>query len=158
MHALLALHLLRALVPASIRGGDTRPDSDGFSGRADRTDAPGTLRAQKWSSAPAVLVLAAVLLAGCARGGGLEQTWPESYGTTTCREWVGEMTPHERWIASTEILMHAQRGDGATSPPAEAQIETFRREITKTCRHEKAGRLADVGLGVYIIGRSRYSA
>jgi hypothetical protein len=99
-----------------------------------------------------------VLLAACARAGAREQTWPQSYGTTTCREWTREMSAQQRWIASTEILMHAQRGDGATSLPADALVETFRREISTTCKDEETGRLADVALGVYIIGRSRYRA
>jgi hypothetical protein len=104
------------------------------------------------------LVLGALLLTGCGRGGAPEQTWPQSYGTTTCREWTGDMTARQRWVASTEILMYAQRGDGASSLPADAQVERFRREISTTCEDEKAGRLADVALGVYIIGRSRFGA
>jgi hypothetical protein len=68
------------------------------------------------------------------------------------------MTARQRWVASTEILMYAQRGDGASSLPADAQVERFRREISTTCADEKSGRLADVALGVYIIGRGRFGA
>jgi hypothetical protein len=84
-----------------------------------------------------------------------EQTWPQSYGATTCREWRAEMTDAQRWTAAAQMLLYAQRTEGARSFPPHSQVQAYLTEISHACA-ERPGVVTDVAYGVYFIDRNRY--
>jgi hypothetical protein len=84
-----------------------------------------------------------------------EQTWPQSYGATTCREWRAQMTDAQRWTAAAQMLLYAQRTEGARSFPPHSQVQAYLTDISHACA-ERPGVVTDVAYGVYFIDRNRY--
>ncbi len=93
-----------------------------------------------------------------ARGtaGKFEQTWPKSYGETTCGEWESAMTVDQQRVAAADMLVGAQSRDGGNSLPSDSLIEAFRRDISVACEAEATLTINEIAAGVYVIGRDQY--
>jgi hypothetical protein len=89
---------------------------------------------------------------------GLNQTWTKNYGETTCAEWNGRMTEHERYVAAADILTSARTYDGGTGLPPELLLRRFQGDVTEACSAALAENLtvAEVGATVYLIGTDQY--
>jgi hypothetical protein len=85
-----------------------------------------------------------------------EQTWPESYSSTTCREWHREMTREQQWSAAADMLTGARnKGDGGEGLPPDLLVDEFMGGITTACVVPDMS-LAEVGAGLYLTERARF--
>lgn len=77
----------------------------------------------------------AVLLTGCSSsgssGGGdkYQQTWTVPYGSTTCAQWIIDMTSDERFVAAHDFIIALHAYD-----QSDRFARTYARGITKDCR------------------------
>jgi hypothetical protein len=86
-----------------------------------------------------------------------EQTWPESYSSTTCRKWNEEMTRDQQWTAAADMLTGARnKGDGGEGGlPPDLLVDEFMGGITTACVMPDMS-LAEVGAGLYLTERARF--
>lgn len=82
--------------------------------------------------------------------GKFDQTWPSAYSDTTCADWNGRMSSHERFVAAADMLTGARnKGDGGTGLPSDALIEEFEGGITNVCV-KPTMTLTDAAVGLYL--------
>jgi hypothetical protein len=66
--------------------------------------------------------------------GRFQQTWPTSYGKTTCQQWRNVMTGHQTFVASADMLVAARATvDKNAAMPDDGLIGQFEGEITTAC-------------------------
>jgi hypothetical protein len=88
--------------------------------------------------------------------GKYDQTWPKSYGDTTCDEWSGEMTDAQQWTAAADMLTGARnKGDGGKGLPPDSLVDEFQGGVSTACVVPSMT-LTDVGVGLYLTERSRF--
>jgi hypothetical protein len=86
------------------------------------------------------------------------QTWTKSYGLTTCGDWNDAMTDSQQWLAAADILTGARKKwDGDEDRPADSLITRFQLDITEACSVDDNHQLPEIAVGMYLIGRDRYS-
>ena len=85
-----------------------------------------------------------------------EQTWPKSYSSTTCQEWIAEMTADQRWAAAADMLSAARnKSDGGQGVPPDSLVDEFMGGVTTACVFPEM-LLAEVGAGLYLTERARF--
>lgn len=85
-----------------------------------------------------------------------DQTWPKSYGKTTCAEWNSEMASTQQWTAAADMLAGTRnKGDGGTGLPDDALVAEFQGGITTACVVD-SHLITEVAVGVYLTDRKRF--
>jgi len=84
--------------------------------------------------------LALVAVAGCtgtgtaaSATGKYDQTWTTGYADTTCADWDGKMTEHQRWVAAADMLVNGRKTWDIDAMPADSLVDTFEGDITQGC-------------------------
>jgi hypothetical protein len=86
------------------------------------------------------------------------QTWTKSYGLTTCGDWNDEMTDSQQWVAAADMLTGTRKKwDGGEGLPPDSLITRFQGDITEACSVDDNHQLPEIAVGIYLIGRDRYS-
>jgi hypothetical protein len=68
------------------------------------------------------------------------------------------MTDSQQWAAAADILTGARKKwDGGEDLPADSLITRFQRDITEACSVDDDHQLPEIAVGMYLIGRDRYS-
>lgn len=106
-------------------------------------------RATKISSAAAAVVATSVLVWSCTAvnttgdtSGG--STWTKSYGTTTCGDWLDEMSPaQQRSMAGDVLAGLRERNGGDSDAPSSRQIDEMVSAVSVGC----SGETGAAGLG-----------
>jgi hypothetical protein len=89
---------------------------------------------------------------------GYNQTWTKSYGLTTCGDWNDQMTDSQQWASAADMLTSARKKwDGGEGLPADSLVTRFQGEISQACSVDDNQQLPEIAIGVYLIGRDRYS-
>jgi hypothetical protein len=90
--------------------------------------------------------------------GRYNQTWTKSYGLTTCGDWNDMMTDSQQWGAAADMLASARKKwDGGESLPSDSLVTRFQGDITNACSVDDNHQLPEIAVGIYLIGRDRYS-
>lgn len=62
-----------------------------------------------------------------------EQTWPESYATTSCTDWHSRMSAEQRQAAGADLLEQALSQNGSPVKPRLRQVTDWVEAIDRTC-------------------------
>ena len=86
-----------------------------------------------------------------------DQTWTTSYSSTTCGQWLGEMTEQQRWAAAADMLLGARSKDGDADLPPDDLVTAFGSGIANVCEVESSVSITDVAVELYLAERSRFA-
>lgn len=85
------------------------------------------------------------------------QTWAADYESTSCAQFLDEMTPRERWTAAANLLS-AVRNSGGITPalPADDMVDAFESAMENACKNDLAAVthptfINKVAVGVYLL-------
>lgn len=88
--------------------------------------------------------------------GKYDQSWSKSYDTTTCSEWLEEMSSQQRFAAAADMLTGARnKGDGGSGLPADDLIRQFESGLDNACVIPTAT-LAETAAALYLTDRERF--
>lgn len=75
-------------------------------------------------------------------------------------QWVSDMDQHETFVAAADMLVVQQEKDGAEQLPSDELIESFKADVTTSCRDERADDLAftEIGLLIYTTDKPTYES
>jgi hypothetical protein len=92
-----------------------------------------------------------------AAGSSYAQSWPRDYTSTTCHEFLNEMTARQQFAASADMLASARvKGDGGAMP-TNALILAFESGLKNACPVVPGLALAEAGAGLYLTERARFA-
>lgn len=80
------------------------------------------------------------------------QTWQAPYEQTTCGEWFSQMSEHERWAATADMLVGARSVWKIDNMPSDSLIDTFEADISLGCEPIASVTIADTGTTLALIG------
>jgi hypothetical protein len=107
-----------------------------------------------------LVIAAAVFLAACSSGGDdkYDQSWPKSYGSTSCAEWQDEMSGQQRFVAAADMLVRGWRIDGVEDElPPDATVDRFAGAISQSCDGDRSLSISDAGGSVYLDDTQRFA-
>lgn len=84
------------------------------------------------------------------------QTWPKSYGSTTCNDWLNTMTEKQKFVAAADLLTQARSNDGGSGLPPDSMTATFASGITTVCVVPTMT-MPDAAAGLYVTERKRFA-
>jgi hypothetical protein len=90
------------------------------------------------------VLLGTVILAGCT------EAWPKNAGSTTCAEWVDQMSPDQRGSLADAMLKNLWVADAAANEPAPAARTAFGNAIGPACTANRAVTLSRAAAEVYV--------
>ena len=77
------------------------------------------------------------------------QTWQTDYASTTCDDWLSQMTSSQRFAASADILTSARNKiDGGSGLPSDSLIDEFTDGLDNVCVIPSMT-LTDASYGLY---------
>jgi len=89
--------------------------------------------------------------------GKYEQTWQTPYGSTRCSQWLNDMTVHQRFVASADMLSGARSNDGGQGVAPDGLVHRFAVDITDTCHAARARPITEIAVGIYLTERARWA-
>lgn len=103
-----------------------------------------------------------LILAACGSGDDgasdkFKQTWPKSYGSTTCAQWATDMSENQRFVAAADMLSNAQQQDTkGAGLPSDGLITQFEGDISEACQPIQSATIVDVATALYLTARDQY--
>lgn len=134
-YAVLALAVIGAL------GSDT-PSKSGQSTKADARDTPADTPA-KADPAPVADSKPKAL-------GKYDSDWADNAGDTTCRQWRGRMSGHQRFVMAADMLSATIYKDASRLPP-DSDVRDFAKGVTTACEPAPSMSVAEIGSAMVTI-------
>lgn len=112
------------------------------------------------SAAPVVLALLYTTACSAGTGSGAAddskytQTWAKPYSSTTCADYLNEMTSKQQWVAAADMLTSVRKVDGGTRLPADGLVARFRSDVATGCQSESTAAIGDVAVVIYKLADS----
>ena len=109
------------------------------------------------------MVAGFLILAGCGgpsqtvAASKYDQTWPADYNVTTCADWSGKMTEHQRFVAAGDQVFGARKSWDVQALPSDALISKFESAMTVACASEPTLTIVDASFAVaFTAGKAVY--
>jgi len=78
------------------------------------------------------------------------QTWTKSYSSTTCDEWLHDMTSSQKFAAAADMLASARNKiDGGSGIPSDSLISEFQGGISNVCQDVPTWSIAETAVLLY---------
>ena len=78
--------------------------------------------------------------------GKYDQTWPKAYDRTRCSDWLREMSLHQRFVFSAQMLKELRE---VSDYPDDYDVKRFQRKVGKVCLSSPKQRIVDMAVGVW---------